>query len=87
MSDDLTKLSPQALLAYYLPDERDDEPMELIIKHNGMLDQLALATNSLIVDLTGGFAIAYVKKDQIMALLSYPQVIYAELSIPYTSNQ
>lgn len=82
MEDDLSKLSPQALMAYYRNASSPGMPMELIVKHTGSLGEIASQINSTIVELTDGFALIYADAEVIPGLLSYPQIIYAEISSP-----
>lgn len=96
MNEDLEKFSPGALLAYMaaegldpsIPAGGDTNDLELVIRHtipydSLMFGEISNATESLIIPLTGSYALVYIARNQAMKLLSYPEVIYAELSSPF----
>ena len=93
------KLNPELALSLSLDNtERMESPLlrsgfspgtdtwKLILFYNGSLEEIKKVISFTMIPLLGNFAILFIKEEDITAFLTFPQILYVELSRPIYEN-
>ena len=64
----------------------DTDMWKLILFYNGSLEEIKEVISFTVIPLLGNFAILFIKEKDIPAFLTFPQILYVELSRPIYEN-